>query len=176
MILRVGKCLLRDDFGLFGAQRKDRDTGLLTDDLQLLNGGGTVNIAGDQQRAAALAAVIFAELGGVGGLAVALQAAHHQHGLTLVFQAQVLRLVAAHEIGQLFVDDLDDLLGGGQALHDLLPHGTFRNLGAEVLGDFIVDVGLEQGHAHLAHRGLDVGLVQLALAAQLLENAIQALC
>ena len=115
MILRVGECLLRDDFGLFGAQRKDRDTGLLTDDLQLLNGGGAVNIAGDQQRAAALAAVIFAELGGVGGLAVALQAAHHQHGLALVFQAQILRLVAAHEVGQLFVDDLDDLLGGGQA-------------------------------------------------------------
>ena len=70
---------------------EDRDTGLLTDDLQLLNGGGAVNIAGDQQRAAALAAVIFAELGGVGGLAVALQAAHHQHGLALVFEAQVLR-------------------------------------------------------------------------------------
>ena len=176
MILRVGKCLLRDDFGLFGAQRKDRDTGLLTDDLQLLNGGGAVNIAGDQQRAAALAAVIFAELGGVGGLAVALQAAHHQHGLALVFQAQILRLIAAHEVGQFLVDDLDDLLGGGQALHDLLPHGAFRDLGAEVLSDFIVDVGLEQGHAHLAHRGLDVGFVQLALAAQLFENAIQALC
>ena len=37
-------------------------------------------------------------------------------------------------------------------------------------------VVLEQGHAHLAHRGLDVGLVQLALAAQFLENAIQTLC
>ena len=176
MILRVGHRLLGDKLWLFGAQRKDGNTGLLADHLQLLNGGGTVDVAGNQQRAAALTAVEFAELGSMGGLAVALQAAHHQHGLALVFQAQVFRLIAAHKAGQFLVDDLDDLLGGGQALHDLLPHRALRNLSAEVLGNLVVDIGLQQRHTHLAHGGLNVGLVQLALAAQLFENAIQALC
>ena len=44
------------------------------------------------------------------------------------------------------------------------------------LGNLVVDIGLQQRHTHLAHSGLNVGLVQLALAAQLFENAIQALC
>ena len=176
VILCVGHRLLGDNLGLLGAQRKDWDTGLLTHHLQLLNGGRAVDIAGNQQRAAALTAVILAKLCGVGGFTVALQAAHHQHGLALVFQAQDFRLIAAHEVGQLFIDDFDNLLGGGQAFHDLLPHGALRNLCAEVLGNLVVDIGLQQGHAHLTHGGLDISLVQLALAAQLFENAIQALC
>ena len=176
MILRIRHCLLRDDLGLFGAEGEHRHTGLLAHHLQLLNGGRAVDIAGDQQRAAALAAIIFAELCGVGGLAVALQAAHHQHGLALVFQAQVLRLIAAHEVGQFLIDDLDNLLGGGQALHDLLAHGTLGDLGAEVFRHLVVDVGFQQRHPDFPHGGLDIGLVQLTLAAQFFENAIQALC
>ena len=176
MILRIRHCLLRDDLGLFGAEGEHRHTGLLAHHLQLLNGGGAVDIAGDQQRAAALAAIIFAELCGVGGLAVALQAAHHQHGLALVFQAQILRLIAAHEVGKFLIDDLDDLLGGGQALHDLLAHSTLGDLGAEVFRHLVVDVGFQQRHPDFPHGGLDIGLVQLTLAAQFFENAIQALC
>ena len=76
----------------------------------------------------------------MGGLAVALQAAHHQHGLALVFQAQVLRLIATHEVGQFLVDNLDDLLGGGQALHDLLAHGTLGDLGAEVFRHLVIEI------------------------------------
>ena len=175
VVFRVCHRFGGDDLRLFGAHLKHRHPGLLADDAQLVDGGRAVDIAGDKQRAAALAAVIFAELGRVGGFTVALQAAHHQHGLALVLDVQQLGFLAAHQAGQFLVDDLDDLLRGGQAFHDLLPHGALGDLGAEILGDLIVDVGFQKGHADFAHGGLDVRLVQLALAAQLFEHAGQAL-
>ena len=103
----------------------------------------------------------------MGGLTVALQAAEHDHVLTLVLDDQTRRFLAAHQGDQLLVDDLDDLLGRGQALHDLLAHGALRHLCTEVLGHLVVDVGFQQGHAHFPHGGLDVGLGQFAVAAQL---------
>ena len=68
-----------------------------------------------------------------------------------------------HEGDELLVDDLDDLLGGGQTLKD---GGAHRPLGHRVhklLGDLVVDVRLQQGQADLPHGGLDVLLPQLAL-------------
>ena len=168
--------LFGDELGLLGAHREDGHVDLLTNDLQLLDSGGTVDVTGDQQRAAALAAVVPAQLGGVGGFTVTLQAAHHQHGLAFVFDAQILGLIAAHQLGQFLVDDLDDLLGGGQAFHDLLPHGTLRDLSAEVFGNFVVDIGFQQRHADFAHGSFDVRLGEFAFAAQFFEYAIQAIC
>ena len=46
----------------------------------------------------------------------------------------------------------------------------------EILGDGVVDVGLKQRHANLAHALLDALLRQLALAAQLAQCALQLLC
>ena len=43
----------------------------------------------------------------------------------------------------------------------------------EVLDDAEVDVRLEQGEAHLAHRGIDVGLGDAAAAGQAAEDATQ---
>ena len=167
--------LFGDKLGLFGTHRENGDVDLLADDLQLLDSGRTVDVTRDKQRAAALAAVVPAQLGGVGGFTVALQAAHHQHGLALVFDAQVLGFVAAHQLGKFLVDDLDDLLGGSQAFHDLLPHRALRNLGAEVFGHFVVDIGFQQRHADFAHRSFDICLSQLAFAAQFFEYAVQAI-
>ena len=171
-----------DDLGLFGPHLEHRHPGLqhrhpglLADDAQLVDGGGAVDVAGHQQRAAALAAVELAQLGRVGGLAVALQTAHHQHGLALVLDAQGLGFLAAHQAGEFLVDDLDHLLGGGQAFHDLLAHRPFGHLGAEVLGHLVVDIGFQQRHAHFPHGRLDVRLIELALAAQLFEHAGQSL-
>ena len=63
---------------------------------------------------------VFGKLGCVGRFTVALQAAEHDDGLTLVLDDQAGGFLAAHQGNELFVDDLDHLLGGGQALHDLL--------------------------------------------------------
>ena len=56
----------------------DRDVDLLAERLQLVDGGGAVDVGGDQQRIAALLAQVHGELAGVGRLAGALQADQHQ--------------------------------------------------------------------------------------------------
>ena len=106
----------------------------------------------------------------MGGFTVALQAAEHEDGLALIFDHELGGLLAAHQGNELLVDDLDHLLGGGQALHDLLAHGALRDLGTEVFGNLVVDIGFQQGHPDLAHGCLDIGLGQFAVAAQLFEH------
>ena len=173
VILGVGIGLFGDDLRLLGAQAEHRNPGLCTHDLQLVNGGGAIDIAGHQQRAVPLLEEILGQLGRMGGFTVALKAAHHQHGGTLALDVDVGRLLAAHQIRQLFVDDLHHLLGRGQAFHNLLAHGALAYLIAEILCDLEVYVRLQQSHPHLAHGGLNVRLAELAFAAQPLKNAIQ---
>ena len=80
---------------------------------------------------------------------------------------QVERPVARRqERDELVVDDLDDLLAGGQALEDLRADGALADARDEVLDDLEVDVGLEQREADLAHGGIDVGLADPAAAGQ----------
>ena len=69
------------------------------------------------------------------------------------------------------MDDLDDLLARRDRAQDLLPDRAFAGLGDEVLHHGQGDVGLQEGDAHLAHGLLNVGLVQTATAAQLVEDA-----
>ena len=74
------------------------------------------------------------------------------------------------QVDQLVVDDLDDLLAGGQALEDLLADRPLADPRDEVLDDLEVDVGLEQRQPDLAHRGVDVGLADPAAAGQRAEG------
>ena len=155
---------------LCARQREHRSTRLLAHHLQLIDSSRAVNVAGHQHGAAALFDEVFCKLCSVGGLTIALQAAEHDDRLALVLDVQAGCFAAAHQSDQFFVDDLDHLLGGSQAFHDLLAHGALGHLGAEVLGNLVVDVGFQQCHAHLAHRSLDICFGQLAVAAQLFEH------
>ena len=84
-----------------------------------------------------------------------------------------LGVAAAHERGQLFVDDLHHLLPGREALQDLRPQSALLHVRDELAHDLEVDVGLEQRETDLAHGLVDIGLAQLAVAAQLAERALQ---
>ena len=151
------------------AHLKDGDTELRAYDLQLLDGGRTVNVTGGEQRTFLL--LLFekpGELCAVGGLARALQADQHNDRGRLGGELQLL-VFAAHQIGQLFVDDLDDHLCGRQTLENVRADAALGGFFDEVLDDLVVDVGLQQGETDLAHGFLDVGLGQTALAAQLFE-------
>jgi hypothetical protein len=66
------------------------------------------------------------------------------------------RLLAAQHLDQAVVDDLDHLVGRLDRADDLLARGALGGEGDEVLDDRQGDVGLEQRHAHLAHRLGDV--------------------
>ncbi len=82
---------------------------------------------------------------------------------------------AAHQLGELLVDDLDDHLAGLEALQHALADRLLADAGDELLGDLEVDVRLEQGEADLAHRLVDVVLAQLAARAQVRHRALEAL-
>ena len=69
-----------------------------------------------------------------------------------------VRSPGREERGELLVDDLDDLLAGGEALEDLGADGPLADPRDEVLDDLEVDVRLEQREADLAHRRVDVRL------------------
>ena len=151
---------------------KHRDIQLLAHHLQLGNGGRTVHVAGRQQRALAeLAAHQAGQLRAVGGFTGALQTHHHHHRRPTVGSGD-LGVGTAHQFGQFLVDDLDDLLGGRQALQHVAAHAALRHLGHKVLDYLVADVGLQQRQTHFTHTGADVGFRQAALPPEVLEYGI----
>ena len=81
-----------------------------------------------------------------------------------------LLVLAAHEGGELFVDDLDDHLRGREALEHIRARGALGHLAHKVLDDLEVHVRLEQRELDLTHGLLYIGLREPALAAQAFER------
>ena len=152
---------------------KNRDVQLLAHYLQLGNGGGTVHIAGHQQRPlAVLPAHMARQLGAVGGFTGALQTHHHHNGGALGGRGKA-GIAAAHQFRQLLVDDLHNLLGRRQALQHVAAHAALGDLSDEILDHLIADIRLQQSQADFTQAGPDIALRQTALAPQTLEGFIQ---
>ena len=144
-------------------------TQLSAHNLQLLDSGGTEGVAGHQKGTLAVLLLHEAgQLGAIGGLTGAVEAHQHHYRGRLGGDGQ-LGALAAHQGGQLLVDDLDNHLCGGEALQHVGTHSPLGDLGHKVLDDLVVDVGLQQGHADLLHGLLHVGLGETALAPQALK-------
>ncbi|MPM91502.1 hypothetical protein SDC9_138633 [bioreactor metagenome] len=111
----------------------------------------------------------------MGGFTAALQAAHQKNGGRFCIDVHPVAF-GAHQRGQLFADDLDDLLGGGEAFHHFGAHTALGHLGNKIFCHFIVDIGFQQGHTHFAHGDLDIGFGQFALAAQAAKGSGQFFC
>ena len=79
----------------------------------------------------------------------------------------------SHQVGELLVDDLHDLLARRQAPHDVLAERARLHAGDEVLDDLEVDVGFEQREADLAHRARDHLFVQLSAAPERAQSRVQ---
>ena len=90
---------------------KHGDAQFLTANLQLLNCCRTINVTSYQQRVLTLTFHQASQLTAVGGLTCTLQAAEHHNSRTVRVGGNVLDLTA-HELGQFFVYDLYDHLGG----------------------------------------------------------------
>ena len=146
-----------------------RDIQLRSHRLQLIDGGGTVDVTGHQQRVFPLLLHIGGKFRTVGGLTGTLQA--HQHHKAGRLRGDVdLLVVRAHERHELFVDDLDDLLRRVEGFQHVRAHGPFRHVLGKVLDDFIADVRFQKCQTHFPHRFLDVGVGQPALASELLKS------
>jgi hypothetical protein len=98
--------------------------------------------------------------------------AHHEDAGRL--PAQIERRVGrAEQFDQFIADDLDDLLAGLDAAHDLLADGLLFHRLDEIPGHLEIDIGFEQGHAHLAEGVRDVVLGDFAETAQVFERLLK---
>ena len=109
------------------------------------------------------------ELAGQRRLAGALQAGEHDHRRRLLGEPQPAGL-AAEDVDQLLVDDLDDLLGGVERARDLRALGPLLDPVDEGAHHRQRDVRLQQRDADLARGGVDVGVGEAALAAQVAQG------
>ncbi len=69
-----------DDIGFAGCRGVAGDVDLFGERGELVDGGGAVEVAGDEQRAAAFVFQAFGEFGGGGGFAGAVEAADEDAG------------------------------------------------------------------------------------------------
>ena len=106
-------------------------------------------------------------------LARALQTHEEDHGRA--FLQRERRLLAPEDARELVPDDLDDLLRRRKRGQDLLADGLLPHAGREVLDDLEVDVGLEERRPDLLERLIHVELGEVALAAKLLEDALESI-
>ena len=158
-----------------GALLVDRRAGLLADLDELVHRGGALQVAGGHRDVhLLLLAQVARQLAAGGGLARALQAGHEDHRRAALGEHEVAPR-AAHELGQLLVDDLHHLLARVQRLQHLGAQRPLLHRARELLDDLEVHVGLEQREAHLAHRLGDVVLGQLAARADVAQGVLQAL-
>ena len=156
---------------IHGLGRVDFDFGLLTDDRQLLNGGGTAYVGRYHQRMLALLTQPASELAAGRGLTRTLEPEQEddtRYGR--VFLQSTCNFAKERE--QFVANDLDDLLDRGQALEDGLIGRLVAYPVDESLDDLEVDVGFEQREPNLAQRRFDVLLGQAHLAPQGREGAL----
>src|SRR5919204_36161 len=128
----------------------------------------------DRDRGLVLLAQVAGELGRRRRLARALQAGHDDDRRRPRRERDAGRR-AAHQGGQLLVDDLDDLLAGVELPDDVGAQAALLDRRGELLDDLEVDVGLQQREADLAHGLVDVVLGQRAAAADVGQGLLELL-
>lgn len=144
----------------------------LSDDAELLAGSGAVDVDGDEHGPVAGLLEPLGKLGGGGRLTGALEASHEDDGGRLGGFLEAGG-VAAEDVDELVVDDLDELLGGGERGGDLGAHGAGADVLDEGVDDGEVHVGLEESNADLAEGVADVFVGDGALATEVFEGTLE---
>ena len=80
---------------------------------------------------------------------------------------------SAHEGNQFFVDDFDHHLRRRQAFHYLCADSALGNGFREVLGNLIVNVGLQKRKPNLTHCVLNVAFGKRSLTFQLFKSGFE---
>ena len=153
------------------AHCENRNIQLFTDYLQLLDCSGTVDVACNEQRAFALLFIHSRELTCVGGFTCTLKTDHHNNCGGLGCNGE-LGLRAAHQTRELFVYNLDDLLGRKQGFENFGTDCTLGNDFDKVTNYLEVNVSLEQCELDLAHTRLNVGFGKLTLVTKFFKGVV----
>ena len=160
--------LLRDPDGVFLPHFKDLHTCFFAYHLQLVDSCRSVYIAGYQQRSAVLGLQVFSELCRMSSLTCTLQTAHHDD--TRRFRRELYPGVgAAHELAQFIMNDVDDLLSGSKAFHNIRAHCSLAYVGYELFNDLIAHVCFKERHLDFSHGFIDSLFIQLAIAPEIFE-------
>ena len=122
-----------------------------------------------------LLAVLFqvcGQLAAGGGLTCSLKPHHQQHRKSAGRIGQ-LAAGTSHQLCELIVYYLYDLLAGSQALQDFLAKTFFFDIGNEFLDDLEVDIGFQQSQLNFSHGVVDVVFRQDSLAADLFKGILK---
>ena len=153
---------------------KEADVEALGEGAQLLDGGGAIDVSTHEQGAVLLLFQHRRELARRRRFTGALQTDHHDRADGLA-QAQA-RVDGTHQIDELFVAGLDEVLGGPE--FDLLAlfvaaldddgaaDRLFLHAREEAFDDAEFDVGLEQTQADFAQRLVGIRLGELGLSGE----------
>src|SRR5690606_1519151 len=142
---------------------------LLTHDLQLRDGVGTLKVGCDEQGRVPLLLEPLREFARERRLTRTLEPREHDDGRRLLRELE-LALLSAEDADELLVDDLHDLLGRVEGLVDLVGERTLAHASGELLRDLESDIRIQQGATDLAHRAVDIRGAELALGAEVLEG------
>ena len=151
---------------------KAGDVELPGERAELIDGGGTVHVHGNEIRPHFLLAQEIGELARRCGLTGTLKAHHHDDAGLRAAQVQ-FGCFAAEQGNEFVMHSFDELLRGGQAFFDFLAEHALTHTLHELLDDLEVDVGFQQGKTHLAQAIADIFLGELRPAAQGAERAGQ---
>ena len=153
-----------------GTIRVKAELFLLGEDFELVDGGGAIDVAADDQGAVAAFFEEFSELGRRGRLARTVEADHEDLERTGTGEG---RRAFAEEFDQFVVDDFDDLLARGDALEDLLADALRLDAFDEFSRDFEMHVGGQQGGAHFLERLRHIFFREFADAAEIAEGTAE---
>jgi hypothetical protein len=154
-----------------GHRRVDVHPGPLGVDLELLDGCGSLQVAGDQHRPAPLGLEHRRELAGRGGLARALEAGEHDDRGMPSSRSSTVSPPSARSSSAF--DGLDDVLGRVERLGDLVAEQLLAQALEHPLDDLEVHVRIEQGQADLTQGRVDRLLVEPPTALEPVERGVE---
>jgi hypothetical protein len=163
----------------------DGGVGLLAEGVELVDGGGALQVGGDEEGVFAFGFEVKGELADGGGFSGTLEAAEHEDGGAggNVEDARgggdgvavFIKLdIVAHEADELVVDDFDHLLAGLDGGEDFGTDGFLGDVGDKGVDDVVVDVGFEEGGADFLHGFADIGFGDFAFAGKVAEEGSEA--
>ena len=162
-----------DGHGVLALQiHVDGHVNLLCQHAKLLNGCGTIDVAGHEQGAAVfLRLEQECEFAREGGLTRTVETCHEDDGgmaLELEFLCRT-----SHECGQLIVYNLHEQLSRLHGGEHVLSEGLLLDSIGEGLGYLIIDVGIKEGAAYVLERFGHVDFRDAAFAFQYFERAFK---
>ncbi len=152
-----------------GLYREEIGSGLFSQQRQLIDCRGAINVAGHQQDLFLLIHQPFRQFAAAGGFTGTLQPCHENDSRRSNIQIE-FRLVAAHDGDQLLMNNTDECLARREFVQYFVTDCTLLDLLDEYFDDRQGYICLDQGHAYLAQRILNIAFSQACLTTQRFDD------